>query len=190
MRTASIAWLLVVAGPLSLLFSQLFAAPEETAALPKAFIDGTAPGWRELAEQHFVNVNCDPDTWSWKDGVVHCTGKPVGVVRSDRQFTNFELVAEWRHLKSAGNSGIFVWAPEEVLEGLKPNSLPKAGVEVQILDHGFAEQYELKNKKKGDWFTTHGDVFPVGKSKMSRKIFLEAVAMVWKLRFDAMRGKL
>jgi dolichol-phosphate mannosyltransferase len=30
----------------------------------------------------------------------------------------------------------------------------------------------------------------VGKSKMSRKIFLEAVAMVWKLRFDAMRGKL
>ena len=26
-----------------------------------------------------------------------------------------------------------------------------------------------------------------GKSKMSRKIFLEAVAMVWKLRFDALR---
>jgi dolichol-phosphate mannosyltransferase len=30
----------------------------------------------------------------------------------------------------------------------------------------------------------------VGKSKMSRKIFLEAVGVVWKLRFDAMRGKL
>lgn len=29
-----------------------------------------------------------------------------------------------------------------------------------------------------------------GRSKMSRKVFLEAVAMVWKLRFDAMRGKL
>ncbi len=29
-----------------------------------------------------------------------------------------------------------------------------------------------------------------GRSKMSRKIFVEAVAMVWKLRFDAMRGKL
>jgi dolichol-phosphate mannosyltransferase len=29
-----------------------------------------------------------------------------------------------------------------------------------------------------------------GKSKMSRKIFLEAVAMVWKLRVDALRGKL
>jgi dolichol-phosphate mannosyltransferase len=30
----------------------------------------------------------------------------------------------------------------------------------------------------------------LGRSKMSRKIFLEAVAMVWKLRLDALRGKL
>ena len=29
----------------------------------------------------------------------------------------------------------------------------------------------------------------LGRSKMSRKIFLEAVRMVWKLRFDAMSGK-
>jgi dolichol-phosphate mannosyltransferase len=30
----------------------------------------------------------------------------------------------------------------------------------------------------------------VGKSKMSRKIFLEAVAVVWRLRFDSLRGTL
>jgi dolichol-phosphate mannosyltransferase len=30
----------------------------------------------------------------------------------------------------------------------------------------------------------------LGHSKMSRKVFLEAVGMVWKLRFDAMRGRL
>jgi dolichol-phosphate mannosyltransferase len=30
----------------------------------------------------------------------------------------------------------------------------------------------------------------LGKSKMSRKIFLEAVAMVWKLRFDALSGRI
>ena len=29
----------------------------------------------------------------------------------------------------------------------------------------------------------------LGKSKMSRKIFVEAIGMVWKLRLDAMRGK-
>ncbi len=30
----------------------------------------------------------------------------------------------------------------------------------------------------------------VGQSKMSRKIFAEAIGVVWKLRFDSMRGKL
>ena len=35
-----------------------------------------------------------------------------------------------------------------------------------MLDHGYAEQYEKKTGKKADWFTTHGDVFPVGSSKM------------------------
>jgi hypothetical protein len=30
----------------------------------------------------------------------------------------------------------------------------------------------------------------VGKSKMSRKIFLEAMGMVWRLRWDALRGEL
>jgi dolichol-phosphate mannosyltransferase len=30
----------------------------------------------------------------------------------------------------------------------------------------------------------------LGHSKMSRKVFLEAVGMVWKLRFDALRGRL
>jgi hypothetical protein len=35
------------------------------------------------------------------------------------------------------------------------------GLEVQVLDHGYAEQYEKQNGKKSDWFTTHGDVFPI-----------------------------
>jgi hypothetical protein len=30
-----------------------------------------------------------------------------------------------------------------------------------VLDHGYAEQYEKQNGKKSDWFTTHGDVFPI-----------------------------
>jgi hypothetical protein len=142
------------------------AAVGEGAAAPRAFIDGKGPGWKKLGEADFVNVNCDKDTWTWKkDGSVYCTGKPVGVCRTQKQYTNFELVAEWRHNKSAGNSGIFVWTPESALTKLKPNQLP-SGIEVQVLDHGYAEQYTKQTKKKPDWFTTHGDVFPVGKSKM------------------------
>jgi len=134
---------------------------------PKAFVDGTGPGWKALGADDFTAVNGDPDTWTWKEDEVHCTGKPVGVTRSKESFTNFELVAQWRHRKAAGNSGIFVWASEEGLQDLKPGQLPRAGIEVQILDHGYKENYEKQSGKKADWFTTNGDVFPVGKSKMT-----------------------
>jgi hypothetical protein len=135
-------------------------------SLPKATIDGTGPGWQELGEKDFVNVNGDKDTWSWKEGVIQCTGKPTGVMRTQKQYKNFELVVQWRHLKSAGNSGVFVWTPEKSLADLKPGKLPE-GIEVQVLDHGYKEQYEKSSGKKADWFTTNGDVFPVGSSKMT-----------------------
>ena len=140
--------------------------PADKPAAPKAFIDGTGQGWKQLGGDDFVNVNTDKDTWTWKkDGSVHCTGLPVGVTRSQKQYTNFELVAEWNHRKFAGNSGIFVWTPEKALEKLKRGSLPPTGMEVQVLDHGYTEQYEKASKKKADWFTTNGDIFPVGPSK-------------------------
>jgi hypothetical protein len=139
------------------------AAAEETP--PKKLNDGTGPGWKELTKDDFVNVNCDPDTWSWKDGVTYCTGKPIGVLRTAKEYQNFELVLHWRHMKPAGNSGVFIWTPESSLKTLKPGQLPH-GIEVQVLDNAFTEQYEKSSGKKGDWFTTHGDVFPVGSSKM------------------------
>jgi hypothetical protein len=140
---------------------------EEPATLPKAFVDGTGTGWRALGKDDFTQVNTAADTWTWKpDGSVHCTGQPVGVIRSVKKYTNLELVAEWRHLKAAGNSGIFLWALDEPLMSLKPGQLPH-GIEVQVLDLGYKDQYEKSSGKKADWFTTHGDVFPVGAAKMT-----------------------
>ncbi len=139
---------------------------EETGDAPRACIDGTGPGWLSLGEADFAAVNCPPETWNWKPDGVHCTGQPVGVTRSKKIYTNFELVVEWRHLKAGGNSGVFVWTQPGSLETLKPGGLPQ-GIEVQVLDHGYAEQYEKQTGKKPDWFTTHGDVFPVGTSKMT-----------------------
>ena len=139
---------------------------QEAAALPKAVIDGNGPDWKALAEADFVNVNCAEDTWSFKDGGIQCTGKPTGVMRSKDPLTNFELVIEWKHLKSAGNSGVFLWGTRESLDALKPGGLPM-GIEVQILDHGFKENYIKNNpNRKPDWFTTNGDVFPTQKAKM------------------------
>ena len=167
MKTASLRRRFVLAGWLSATTAfVVLAVAEEPQSLPRAYLDGTGSGWRSLKEEDFVNVNCNPDTWSWNNDAVHCSGQPVGVTRSRKRFGNFELVAQWRHLKSGGNSGIFVWAAESSLEGLKPGALPRGGIEVQVLDHGYKEQYEKQSGKKADWFTTHGDVFPVGTSTM------------------------
>jgi len=134
---------------------------------PKAFIDGEGPGWRALALADFINVNCDSNTWSTTNGVIHSTGKPIGVVRSPNLYTNVELVAQWRHLRSGGNSGIFFWATPASIQELEQGKgrLP-TGIEVQVLDHGYVEQYEKQTGKNADWFTSHGDVFPTGSTKM------------------------
>ena len=133
---------------------------------PKAFIDGTGPGWRDLLEPDFAPVNGNPDTWTWSGEILKCTGKPIGVMRTKEKVKNFELVLQWRHLTSGGNSGVFAWVPEEVLVGLKPDVLPKGGIEVQALDHGYAELYTKKTGKQPEFFTTNGDIFAVGTSKL------------------------
>lgn len=141
--------------------------------LPKAFIDGSGPDWRPLGEADFVNVNCDPDTWSFKDGKIQCTGKPTGVMRTKDPLTNFELVVEWMHQKPAGNSGVFLWATQKSIDDIVAKThtrrLPD-GIEVQILDHGFKDNYLAKNKDKDAtklFFSTNGDVFPTGTTKMT-----------------------
>lgn len=101
----------------------------------------------------WVNVNCAPETWTVKDGMLHCDGVPTGALRTEKQYENFILELEWRHLKPGGNAGIFIWAG--------PLSAPGQpflrAIEVQVLDHAYG---------KSDWFTTHGDVFPIHGSTM------------------------
>ncbi|MCA9125615.1 MAG: DUF1080 domain-containing protein [Planctomycetales bacterium] len=133
---------------------------------PRAYIDGTQADWRNLGEDDFERVNLEEDTWTWDGNVARCTGQPVGVERSKEIFTNFELVARWRHLSDGGNSGFFIWASPEGMQGLQPGKLPRSGIEIQVLDNGFTKRYEQRSGKPGDWFTTHGDVFPVGTSKL------------------------
>src|SRR4051812_12366220 len=102
----------------SLLLLPLSLSRADDAALPKACIDGSGPGWRSLGEADFVNVNGDADTWSFNDGQIQCKGTPTGVMRMKEPVTNFELVVQWKHLKPGGNSGVFVWASEESITNL------------------------------------------------------------------------
>ena len=129
----------------------------------RAFIDDTQPGFRDLKVEDFTKVNSADDTWSWKDGVLHCTGKPVSVMRTVKEFKNFEMVVEWSHQKPAGNSGVFVWATPASIEKLTAAAKPglPQGIEVQVLDHGYTDKVKAAGGKT-DWFGTNGDVFPVG----------------------------
>lgn len=131
-------------------------------AAVRAFMDDEAPGWRSLVKEDFTQVNSAEDTWTWEPDGLHCTGLPVSVMRTVKQYTNLEMVVEWSHQKSGGNSGVFMWTTPESIEkltGTKPG-LPK-GIEVQILDHGYTEMMQ-KRGQKTDWFGTHGDVFSAG----------------------------
>ncbi len=136
------------------------AATSETVV--RAAVDDSAPGWRSLTEADFAHVNSAEDTWSWSDGTLHCTGSPVSVLRTKKTVKNFELVVEWMHERAAGNSGVFVWATPESIKELTDNGKPglPAGVEVQILDHGYTDMIKARGKKT-DWFGTNGDVFAV-----------------------------
>jgi hypothetical protein len=128
----------------------------------RAFMDDEAPGWRALIAADFAQVNSADNTWFWIDSVLHCTGQPVSVLRTAKEFGNFEMVVEWMHEKSAGNSGVFVWATPPSIEKLTDAGKPGLpdGIEVQILDHGFTDLMKEKGAKT-DWFGTNGDVFPV-----------------------------
>ncbi len=57
--------------------------------------------------------------------------------------------------------------PLNALDGLPPDQLPKWGIEVQMLGHGYRQWFRERNPgKKDDWFTTNGDIFPVGNSTL------------------------
>jgi dolichol-phosphate mannosyltransferase len=64
----------------------------------------------------------------------------------------------------------------------------------QVKSNGYSFQIEMTYRaiRKGMRVKEVPIIFvdrTAGRSKMSRKIFVEAVGMVWKLRFDAARGK-
>ncbi|QTN31003.1 DUF1080 domain-containing protein [Akkermansiaceae bacterium] len=138
-------------------------------AVPAASITGLEDGWKPMLEADFENVNCSPETWSFDDAarLISCTGQPIGVMRSVKEYKNFELVLEWMHEKESGNSGVFVWTSKSSLEALIKPGLPDEGIEVQVLDPGFKASYEKSSGKPGNWFTCHGDVFPVRKARMT-----------------------
>lgn len=60
----------------------------------------------------FMRSNSAPEkTWSITNGVIQCTGKPAGYLRTEKTYQNYKLTVEWRFVKvapKANNTGILV----------------------------------------------------------------------------------
>jgi hypothetical protein len=89
----------------------------------------------------WVNVNCAPETWAVRDGLILCTGIPTGVLRTERQYENYILELEYRHMKAGGNAGLFIHSDPVTAMG-KPFT---RSIEIQIMDGN-----------AGDMFSIHG----------------------------------
>lgn len=140
-------------------------ANSDTPDLPTDFHSGS--GWVDLTLDDFINVNGNADTWEQEGDVIVCSGKPNGGARSLKKYGNFELTVQWKHHEYAGNSGIFLWCPEQAFTDLPPGTLPRTGIEIQVLDLGYEENWEKSKGAPSNWFTSHGDIFPVGASSMT-----------------------
>lgn len=107
----------------------------------KALLNGTdLSGW--------VLVNTPADTWKIQDGMLVCSGKPIGEIRTEKMYQNFILEVEWRHMVPGGNAGIFVWADDITAKGVPFHR----SIEVQVLENAYGQSQH---------HTTHGDIFPI-----------------------------
>jgi hypothetical protein len=103
----------------------------------------------------WVNMNTAPGTWSVRDGIIVCTGQPTGLLRTDRQYENYILELEWKHLKQTGNAGLFVHSA-----GVTAQGTPFAkSIEVQVM--------LMEKPHPEGLYTGQGDIFSIHGAKMT-----------------------
>jgi len=62
-------------------------------------------GWKLFTREPDHDVT---KTWSIKDGVIRCEGKPAGYMRTEKDYADYLFHVEWRWPEKGGNSGALV----------------------------------------------------------------------------------
>jgi hypothetical protein len=135
----------------SILLASLLAA---TVAAAERDAEGFLPLFNGNDLTGWVLTNTPPETWTFKDGMLICSGKPVGEIRTERMYQNFIMELEWRHMVPRGNAGIFIWADDITARGVPFHR----GIEVQVLENSYGNSQS---------HTTHGDIFPIHGARMT-----------------------
>lgn len=143
----------------------------------------TEPEWVSLFNgtnlNGWVDVNTSPETWMAEDGILKCSGLPIGVMRSEKQYENFIVEIEWRHLKKKGNSGVFLWSDAVPAKWRLP-----LGMEVQMLELDWINKGDGKPQAPVGYIS--GELFgagglaatpenPRGKRSMSKELRCKGV---------------
>ncbi len=133
-------------------------------ALVAAVFGQSVPEWKSLFNGKdltgWVNVNTGPDTWRVKDGVLICSGKPHGVIRTEKEYENFLLHIEWMHTEPGGNSGVFAWSGATPGENRFPS-----GIEIQMLELDWPKLH-VKDGVIPPLAYVHGELFGVNGVKI------------------------
>lgn len=134
----------------------LFACSTTEQSVQDASAPAPAPQFVDLFNGNNLEgwepVNCADDTWTVRDGMIICSGKPTGVLRTDRMYRNFVAEFEYRHMTTGGNAGFFVWSDPIPARGVPFTR----SIEVQVIDG-----WETDN------WTSHGDVFSIHGSSLT-----------------------
>ncbi|MEO8496965.1 MAG: family 16 glycoside hydrolase [Planctomycetota bacterium] len=125
-----------------------------TAAAAEPDAEGFTPLFNDKDLTGWVLTNTPPATWTFQDGMLICTGKPIGELRTEQMYQNFVMEIEWRHMVPRGNAGIFMWADDITARGVPFHR----GIEVQVLENAYGNSQS---------HTTHGDIFPIHGATMT-----------------------
>ncbi len=93
----------------SLLFVPVVTAQTPEVVVPKektVLFNGTDfTGWKRFLPDPSNDVD---DTWSIADGVLRCTGRPAGYMRTETPYADYHLHVEWRWPGQPGNNGVLI----------------------------------------------------------------------------------
>ena len=106
-------------------------------------------GWKLFVEDDSVDVNT---VWSVADGVIHCTGKPSGYMRTEADYANYKLHVEWRWPAQPGNSGVLLHMSE-------PDTVWPKSIECQLM-----------SGNAGDFYVIGGTDFKEHVDKSTRRV--------------------
>jgi len=171
------------------IFSSVLASPLAIAADAPAATVATAPASTPGAKVELFNGKDltgwtsflkggapAAETWSVKDGLLVCTGKPNGFLRTEKSYKQYKFTVEWRFTKP-GNTGVVVhmtapdaiWPKSIECQGMHKNqgdfylwsgATAKEGVALKAKDgtvRGYSIGKQLDAEKPaGEWntFTT------------------------------------